>query len=91
MWGGNQISDEWGKGEFVFERSGVRVSGGSEFSFPPVRLPVSIKSVPVIECVRLTECWITVRGWMLGVGIVLNCLQGVFGVVGVMRFERIPL
>ena len=29
MWGGNQISDEWGKGEFVFERSRVRVSGGS--------------------------------------------------------------
>ena len=29
MWGGNQISDEWGKGEFVFERSRVRISGGS--------------------------------------------------------------
>ena len=74
MWGGNQISDEWGKGGFVFERSGVRVSGGSEFSFPPVRLPVSIKSVPVIERVLLSECWVTVRGWMLGVGIVVKCL-----------------
>ena len=29
MWGGNQISDEWEKGEFLFERSGVRISGGS--------------------------------------------------------------
>ena len=29
MWGGNQISDEWAKGEILFERSGVRVSGGS--------------------------------------------------------------
>ena len=29
MWGGNQMLDEWFQGEIVFERSGVRVSGGS--------------------------------------------------------------
>ena len=29
MWGGNQMLDEWFQGEFVFGRSGVRVSGGS--------------------------------------------------------------
>ena len=29
MWRGNQMLDEWFQGEFVFERSGVRVSGGS--------------------------------------------------------------
>ena len=29
MWGGNQMLDEWFQGEFVFERSRVRVSGGS--------------------------------------------------------------
>ena len=29
MWGGNQMLDEWFQGEFVFERSGVRVFGGS--------------------------------------------------------------
>ena len=28
MWGGNQMLDEWFQGEFVFERSGVRVSSG---------------------------------------------------------------
>ena len=29
MWGGDQMLDEWFQGEFVFERSGVRVFGGS--------------------------------------------------------------
>ena len=28
MWGGNQMLDEWFQSEIVFERSGVRVSGG---------------------------------------------------------------
>jgi hypothetical protein len=37
----------------------------------------------------LFECWETAWGWMLGFGILVRSLGGVFGVVGVIWFDRI--
>ena len=79
MWGGNQMLDEWFQGEFVFGRSGVRVSGGSEiWDSSGVHEGVggyTVESGSVVCC----ECWRAAWGCILGVRIVVLGLWGVFG------------
>ena len=71
--------DEWFQGEFGFGRSGVRVSGG------PVKREWyggghSVGGYTVESgCVVCCECWSAAWGCILGVGIVVLGLWGVFG------------